>query len=197
MDGEPGRSRPKKARTNMVSFLAAAFVATFLCCSEQPTHVAHTETPEPTGTLTSHTGCKEIHIRASSPAYSSSEDCIRYSYRIQDIVGPDTFYVLDITHVNAAFNCCPDQIVSDIFIDDGVIRITEGELGHYCTCLCLYDVNYQFTNVTLPTPIRIIEPYLPENREELQFVLYSDAIAPGDTAMGDTCLVRDIYPWGY
>ena len=189
--------RRKRRHANAVFILGSALITGLLCCTDQPTRITTPAVFEPTGVLTGHTACKKFDNMPAAPAYSPSEDCIGYAYRIHRITSTDTLYAMDFTHFNACFNCCPDQILSQIEIGDTMIQITEADLEQYCSCLCLYDVLYQFEDIELPIRIRIIEPYLHESRKKLEFVLVPGPIATGDTLTGDTCLVRHTYPWSY
>jgi hypothetical protein len=53
-------------------------------------------------------------------------------------VAPNTLYVV---HENAAYNCCPDDIVISLSAEGDVLRLTEEEiLTDPCYCICCYEV---------------------------------------------------------
>ena len=72
------------------------------------------------------------------------------------VVRRDTLFV---RHLNAVYNCCPDDILVQFGIDDHVIRLVEREiLTHPCMCLCCYTVpqrSYQTCPRGLHRPISL------------------------------------------
>ncbi len=99
---------------------------------------------------------------------------------------------LILTHINAGFNCCPGELFTEIFENNGDIIIEEFETEAACKCNCLYDLkiiiddikpgNYSFT---------IIEPYLPDDNEIITFVL-----GLNEKDEGIIKFKRQGYPWG-
>lgn len=68
---------------------------------------------------------------------TSGKECIEYSYKNQ---------TLRINHINAAYNCCPDDIIAQIKIHATLLEIAEDDvLTTPCKCLCLYDVPHKIT----------------------------------------------------
>jgi hypothetical protein len=48
---------------------------------------------------------------------------------------------LHVLHTNATYNCCPDDIVISLEIEENLLRLTEEEiLVDPCYCICCYDV---------------------------------------------------------
>ena len=140
----------------------------------------------PTGILLSYSGCKEFQKGAPTDSVSPDQDCIEYQY--------DGLGLLLLKHVNAGFNCCPDEILADITIEDNIITIEENESleSGGCYCLCLFDVDYQISN--LPPgeyTIRVYGMYLQEGDEILQFT-----VDLASSPSGIFCVYRDHYPWG-
>jgi len=135
-----------------------------------------------TGTLVNYTDCKEFPSFDTPP----DKDCIEYQY--------DGENVLLLKHVNAGFNCCPDEILAGITIENNLITIEENEslISGGCDCLCLFDVNYEIRNL-LPGEytIRVNELYLLEGDELLEFT-----VDLGSSPLGSYCVDRDHYPWG-
>lgn len=95
----------------------------------------------------SYSGCKENtdvvsrsgHLTRSTGA--NQEEYIEYEATADGC--------LNIKHVNATFNCCPDTIKTTISSDRGEIKIIETETGAICNCICSYDLEYKigpFTN---------------------------------------------------
>jgi hypothetical protein len=136
------------------------------------------------GTLLSHTGCKSGLEEYDGERIPSDMDCIEYHY-----VGS----TLGLKHINAAFNCCPGDITADITVAGGVITIVEHEADSMCDCICLYDVEYEITNLEPAAYIvRVIGLYLHPNDPPLEF--------PIDLSATPACFLaryRDHYPWGY
>lgn len=140
----------------------------------------------PVGILVNYEGCKEFQKGTAIESTPPDQDCIEYQY--------DGVSVLLLKHVNAGFNCCPDEILADITIEDNVITIEENESleSGGCDCLCLFDVDYQINN--LPPgeyTIRINGLYLEEGNEILQFT-----VDLASSPSGSFCIYRDHYPWG-
>jgi hypothetical protein len=83
-------------------------------------------------------------------------------------------------------------IGADITIKNHVITITEKEVNGLCDCLCLFDLDYQIVN--LPPGeyvIKVIEPYIGEDDEPLEFV-----VDLSEAPSGTYCVKRNTYPWG-
>jgi hypothetical protein len=165
---------------------AAVFAAIFLfalvpgCDTENPAELIFDL--KPGAELVRATGCKSFASPAGSEA-AAEEDC--FTYRLAE------GNVLLLTHVNAAFNCCPGEIGADILIKNDTITIVEGESESACDCLCLYDLDYRFENIVAGTyTIRFVEPYRPDADEPLQTTI-DLAASPS----GTFCVERTAYPW--
>jgi hypothetical protein len=165
-----------RARSVSTLALFSALVLFAPACSDDD---APRPATGPRGRLTQHGDCKSHEGKTTS-----GTDCLQYVY--------DGKGVLRVTHVNAAFNCCPNKISAEITVEDRVIRIVEEEdLEHPCDCDCLYDVEYEFLDIEPGTyDIHVVEPYLPEGDEPLSFAIDLQA-APSDTL----CVARHGYPW--
>ncbi len=50
---------------------------------------------------------------------------------------------LKVKHINAQFNCCPEEIVVTSKISNNTIYIDENEKSHACDCICDYDLDYE------------------------------------------------------
>jgi len=141
----------------------------------------------PMGILLGYYGCKEFQKWSPTNDTPPDQDCIEYQY--------DGTSVLLLKHVNAGFNCCPDEILADITIEDNTVTIEEDEsleITGGCFCLCLFDVDYGISN--LPSgeyTIRINGLYLEEGDEILEFT-----VDLASSPSGSFCVYRDHYPWG-
>jgi len=140
-----------------------------------------------TGTLVNYTDCKTFQKVSATDNISSDQDCIEYQYDGQSI--------LEIKHINAGFNCCPDELLADITIVDNVITIEEVESleSGGCHCLCLFDLDLKIINlVPGEYTIRVIEPYVGPSEEQLEFTINLSS-SPNS---GIYCVMRGHYPWG-
>jgi len=142
--------------------------------------------PAPSGILLDYSGCKEFQKGTPIDSVSPDQDCVEYQY--------DGTSLLLLKHINAGFNCCPDEILADITIEGNIITIEEDESleSGGCFCLCLFNVDYQISN--LPPgeyTIRVFGMYLQEGDEILQFT-----VDLASSPSGIFCVYRDHYPWG-
>jgi len=118
---------------------------------------------------------------------SSSQDCIEFSY--------DGIEKLSLRHINAALNCCPEEIVSDIQVVDGTITIVEDEILNEvtggCDCMCLYDIDYEINNLPPGEYSFFVKgPYAYGDDIEFSADLVNEP-------SGIFCVTRYNYPWGY
>lgn len=142
----------------------------------------------PVGSLVSYHGCKSFAQGSDASSqvslfHAQNQDCVEYQYYGDG--------VLELHHINAGFNCCPGKIAARIDMDDNVIVIEESETEQGCFCLCLFDVHYKIEGL-MPGKytIKIIEPYINDQDEKLEFTLnLSRAIS------GAYCVYRSHYPW--
>jgi hypothetical protein len=96
-----------------------------------------------------------------------------------------------LKHINAGFNCCPGDITAEIEFKGNLIIITESEQEQGCHCLCLFDLDYEVTNLSPGRyTIRVAEPYVEENDQVLEFTLELFS-----ATSGNYCLERNNYPW--
>jgi hypothetical protein len=141
---------------------------------------------DPSGSLLSYNGCKQFqdNIRLSRSMAGQGSDCLEYQYN-----GRNT---LVLKHVNAAFNCCPGEIVADIEFTGNTITITENEKEYGCRCICLFDLDFEVNNLLPGTyTIRVVEPYVENSDQVIQFTVKLHG-----TLSATYCLERNYYPWG-
>ncbi len=164
-------------------FLAALALFAAAPGCDRETSVDPEHHPKPAGALVSRTDCKESRYLAAPGATAAGQDCLEYRF-----LGDDT---LLLTHVNAAFNCCPGDITAVIRIQNDTITIVEDESAPGCHCLCLYDLEYRFESLEPGTyTILFVEPYRTEADEPLVATIDLRA-SPSDTF----CVERTTYPW--
>ena len=139
----------------------------------------------PEGALVDHGACKSNEGKAAfDDDIPPTQDCLDWSY--------DGYGTLTIEHINAGFNCCP-VILADIEVVGNNITITQIDsldMGG-CSCLCLFDLTYEITNLDPGTyTISVFEPYLPYDDSEMEVTI--DLVAE---PTGRYCLPRTQYPW--
>jgi hypothetical protein len=141
---------------------------------------------DPTGALLQYDGCKQFQGNSNmgQVLVASTNDCLEYQYDGQS--------TLTLKHINAGFNCCPGDISAEIEFNGDSITITEIEQEQGCHCLCLFDLDYEVINLQPGRyTVRVIEPYVEENDQVLEFTL--DLFS---ATSGSYCLERTFYPWG-
>ena len=140
---------------------------------------------EPEGYTVSNTGCKIIMSMPFDDQYPSNFDVIKYIYQNN---------TLHLKHINTAFNCCPDSVGGYISIDENIIEINEFELGPVCDCICLFDVEYQISNLDEDKiNLNVIQLYLGDETK-----VHNITISLADSTEGIHKIDRgNHYPWIY
>lgn len=164
-----------------VPLLLSLLLSTAIGCDD--TTPAGSNIEEPAGTILATSGCKAFALEAAGTAPGADQECVSYVY--------DRSSTLRLTHINAAFNCCPGEITADIDIDNHRITIAEHEEMQLCRCNCLFDVDYSFEN--LPPgeyTIHVTGPYQEAGDDPLEFTI-NLSLEPE----GLFCVDRDHYPW--
>lgn len=166
------------------SFITAVLVAVSLCtvgCEEENEAPIVTD-PQMTGSLVRVDGCKSSFTKEST---ERDRSCMVFAYDAAK-------QQLSLTHVNAAFNCCPEKIAADVSVKDGVIRIVESETGPNCRCNCLFDLYMVVENVPATSfVIKVEEPLLGEGETRMEFT-----VDLSKAPQGENCVPRNLYPWG-
>jgi hypothetical protein len=164
-------------------FLAALVLLALAPGCDRETAVGPRHHLKPAAVLVSRSDCKQSTELAASGAAGAVVDCFEY-----ELVSGDT---LLLTHINAAFNCCPGQIDADISFSNDTITIVEHESESGCHCLCLYDLEYRLTGIEAGTyMIRFVEPYTTDTDEPLRATVDLSA-----SPSGSFCVNRNGYPW--
>lgn len=115
----------------------------------------------------------------------NNEGCLSFSYN------SNTKSLL-LNHINAGFNCCPENINADFNFSGDTIIITESQTDGNCDCNCLYDLNMQILNLEPKLwYIRVKEPLLGESEEILFGYMNLENVTEGSF-----CVARNEYPWG-
>lgn len=169
------------------AFVVATIAATalgFVCGCSDDDDSTGPATQETTAILLGHSDCGGYDTGGEIvDAITSSQSAI-----ICDWDGEGTLY---LHHINAAFNCCPN-ISCEVVFEENTITVVEIEDGD-CECLCLFDVNFKITGLSLGLyTFRFEELHLEEGDRELEF-----SMSLGTTVASDVVVVdRDHYPWG-
>ncbi|MDA3844560.1 MAG: hypothetical protein PF588_09360 [Candidatus Kapabacteria bacterium] len=138
----------------------------------------------PGGEVVYFSDCKDGETNEIAKEIDNSHAAIQYHSIAEE-------HKLEIRHINAGFNCCPDEITADISIEDGVISISEKEAVAGCKCNCLYDIDIDVTDIEKGKyTVKVIEPYL--NDVDLEFNFEIDLNENPD---GEFVLERSSYPW--
>jgi hypothetical protein len=138
--------------------------------------------PAITGNLVSVDGCKSGFTKSVA---DRNMGCIQFHY---DAAAQK----LTLVHINAGFNCCPEEIKAEVAVEKGVIRITESQRGANCRCDCLFDLNILVENVPAASfTVVVDEPLRNEKDTPIEF-----SIDLSKEVEGEHCVPRNFYPWG-
>jgi len=168
----------------------------FLLLTGCGTHVASQVDPTwPTGEWLGRGEClpgtgEDLAFRGSRTPYDL--DCLKWEY--------DGEGLLEVTHVNAGFNCAP-EIEATTSLDprpvsggpSGTIEIVEHEILGIADCLCLFELEYTLSELPPGTyRVEVSEDpgCLDEGDVPLEFTLVLES-AGADSF----CVGRDHYPW--
>ncbi len=138
-----------------------------------------------TGKVIDQSQCKNF-LAGNNEKFTVSDtfSSVEYNYIL-------SLHRLTLNHINAAFNCCPDEIYCQIEIVGDTIHIYELEETSACDCNCLYDITEQLNNVLPGTyTIQYHEPYI-GNQPALIFQLQLS-----EDCSGIFSVPRTSYPWG-
>lgn len=134
------------------------------------------------GKIINQTGCKDF--TAKSNAYENDESCILYEY-------DESNNKLIIKHINAGFNCCPEELSCSVTQRNDTLVIEEFESDALCACNCLFDIDIELSEIEPGEYyIQFTEPYCGD-QEKLEFTINLDQFSTGEY-----CVERTQYPWG-
>ena len=136
------------------------------------------------GKLTGHSDCKSFKSQMFTEDTPDTLSCI--SYLFDASAGK-----LQLTHINAGFNCCPGKLWCEISQQSDTIIIKEGEKEQGCDCNCLFDLEMELSGIEAQEYVMtLIEPYA-EDQEPLIFTIDLASVTEGTH-----CVIRKEYPWG-
>ncbi|MBN1416920.1 MAG: hypothetical protein JW973_17620 [Bacteroidales bacterium] len=136
------------------------------------------------GTINKLTDCKYTKSTVMWTEIMDTMSCIQYSY------DPENQSLL-LQHINAGFNCCPGRTYFHCHYAGDTLIIYENETSAACDCNCLFDLEYQISDIALKKyHVILMEPYA-EDKEKIQFEM--DLISSNS---GSKCVIRKGYPWG-
>jgi hypothetical protein len=172
-----------KLKTIVISIFALTLL--IAACEEKSENNEENDQTDVSGWLTYHTDCKDTFKSGIEEKVTSDTlSCIQYEY-------DEAESILKIKHINAGFNCCPEELYCHFSFSGDTIVITESEKDHLCHCNCLYDLDMVLQNVEEKKyRIKLIEPYA-----ESQAALNVEIDLASNTE-GSFCVTRKLYPWG-
>ena len=126
--------------------------------------------------------CKSfLPLKGNQPGPGLS--CVDYSY--------DGDSILTLSHLNSAFNCCPEDILVEFEIKGDSILITEDDKEELCKCNCLFDVEIKLHNIGKDKyHVRFKEPYVFQDSTRMTFPIDLE-----NEPVGRFCVKRTYYPW--
>jgi hypothetical protein len=166
-----------KTRTYIIVFIGLLIFSTYSCEKNKINNNI-------TGKLIKSTDCKTFKSASINSDFSDTSSCIIYSFDA-------SVNKLILKHVNAGFNCCPEELYCTVSMNNDTIIIQEFEKKSLCRCNCLYDLDIELIGVESKNySIKIIEPYA-MGQEKLNFKLDLE-----HSNEGSYCVTRKQYPWG-
>jgi hypothetical protein len=137
------------------------------------------------GTLSEHSACKNFLVQNSSKFdVADTTTSVVFTYS-------ENQNLLILNHINAAFNCCPDDLYCEFYLSGDTIHVHEFEESALCDCNCLYDLTMQINQVVPGVyKLKFHEPYVGN-----QPMLFFELNLTQDTS-GTFTVTRTGYPWG-
>jgi hypothetical protein len=137
-----------------------------------------------TAEVIDHTGCKSLKSGSVDGTTPDTLSCINYVFEASS-------GTLQITHINAGFNCCPGKLTCHAEVAGDTLFIKENEQSAACSCNCLFDVNLTVRGLeSREYIIQILEPYCGKQEKLIAHVNLAE------TPAGSFCATRKLYPWG-
>ncbi|MCX6233868.1 MAG: hypothetical protein NT175_03975 [Bacteroidetes bacterium] len=132
-----------------------------------------------------HSDCKALSSSDRQTVADSNESCIEYEYFLQQ-------NKLILKHINAGFNCCPEDIYCTLTVTNDTIKIQEFEQAPLCECECLYDLDIEITDIIIGQYQVIVEEPYCYDQVKLDFT-----VDLSENPSGIYCVERNEYPWGF
>ncbi len=140
------------------------------------------ENVEFSGALIKHTECKDLEFTSVREYTPDTLSCVEYAFDNNKLM---------LKHINAGFNCCPDSLYVNTFLNGDTIVIEEYETSALCDCNCLYDLDIELTGLEAKKyHIRFVEPYVINEAK-----IFFDMDLENDVK-DKFCVIRKRYPWG-
>ncbi|HRZ41639.1 MAG TPA: hypothetical protein P5228_02935 [Bacteroidales bacterium] len=131
-----------------------------------------------------HSDCKTFSGKSTVQNLGPDSSGVEYSYDIQN-------KQLNIKHINAGFNCCPDEIYCHVERLGDTIQVKESEKEAGCDCNCLFDIDFIVEDVEQQAYyFSLIEPYA-ATQAPIKF-----GIDLTQYTSGSFYVQRNGYPWG-
>lgn len=162
----------------IILFLLAGIIGLFVSCNKEDPVL-----PDPSMSALYDMICKDYDpLKGEEPGENQS--CIFWEY--------DGDSTLTMTHYNAGFNCCPEEILTSMRISGDTLYVTERDSLQLCKCNCLYDIDFVVHNLKPQKyVVRFVEEYVIEPNPPLVFEIDLE-----EDLSGEVCQDRDYYPWG-
>ncbi len=159
--------------------ISLIFLLPFISCNKE-------KTKEPIGELINHSNCKDFYLKSNVQIdnYGSDTSCVTYSYNSVD-------KKLTFKHINAGFNCCPENLFCEITLINDTIRIKEIEENEGCNCCCLFDLDINVSAIESEKYYIVFEEPYCGNQQKIIF----EIDLPINTS-GEFFVQRTEYPWG-
>lgn len=171
----------------MAFFVVTLTLIFLFACSNDKTKNPVCDNPfenEKAGRIINRTDCKNS-TGVFLLQVNSTDEALTFNYYPEQ-------KILQLSHINAAFNCCPEKISASYKFSNDTIKIFEKEAKAACHCECLYDINYELRNIT--SGIYHIEIFGPitDGKYYSALVFDIDIINHRDSVFA---LYRGFYPW--
>lgn len=135
------------------------------------------------GKISSISDCKLEKSSQQSNIDSLNQSCVQYNYNTES-------RILNVKHINAIFNCCPEKINCEFSLKNDTIVITESETDGNCDCMCLYDIETEISELKAGSYIiKVAEPYLGNQTPIIFPVILTQQPS------GEYCVERTNYPF--
>ncbi len=162
-----------------VGLIAAVFILAAVVHMSCDKGIESSDNPD--GVLKKSSGCLDFVNAQKGELVPPCCSCADYEYNGG---------TLAITHLGACFNCCTN-VYAVITINGSLITIEEKESGETCYCNCLYQLEYEISNLPVGEySIRFVELCHEEGDEALEFTINLET-----EPTGEYCAERNHYPW--